>query len=289
MTNPTRPIADLMRDGIQALELTEKHRWTSQQEADLGLRRLILRAKPDADPKDVESQSLMTQAAASWAWCGFPRITMSHKHAALLMCTDVPVDLVPEIPMPWTAFLLDVPSGLIMPERPAGEAPGRVDHMLLWRSAGIDTDCFMVNGLFGAIEGMFRVKRALGPDSKAGRLAKPAARYVLGACIEIDRHRPSGMLTGGGHHPKLNARNEPVTRTYALRRDVKIDCRSAVLDYLRGTRSSVKIRSMVRGHWKHQPCGPERSERKFIHIEPYWRGPDDAPIALRNHVLAAKS
>lgn len=35
-------------------------------------------------------------------------------------------------------------------------------------------------------------------------------------------------------------------------------------------------------------AGEDLTERKFIHIEPYWRGDPDSPIALRTHLLGAK-
>jgi hypothetical protein len=38
------------------------------------------------------------------------------------------------------------------------------------------------------------------------------------------------------------------------------------------------VRSLVAGHWKMQPCGEGRKDRKLIRIEPYWRGPLDAPV-----------
>jgi hypothetical protein len=38
----------------------------------------------------------------------------------------------------------------------------------------------------------------------------------------------------------------------------------------------VTVRTLVAGHWKQQPFGPARAERKLIRIEPYWRGPLDA-------------
>lgn len=43
-------------------------------------------------------------------------------------------------------------------------------------------------------------------------------------------------------------------------------------------RHQLLVRSLVAGHWKMQPHGPNRSERKLIRIEPYWRGPLDAPV-----------
>lgn len=38
----------------------------------------------------------------------------------------------------------------------------------------------------------------------------------------------------------------------------------------------VRVKHIVRGHWKNQPYGEGRGLRKRIWIEPYWRGPDGA-------------
>jgi hypothetical protein len=45
-----------------------------------------------------------------------------------------------------------------------------------------------------------------------------------------------------------------------------------------GDETSWKLehRYIVRGHWRLQPHGPERSLRKRIWIMPFWKGPDDA-------------
>lgn len=45
-----------------------------------------------------------------------------------------------------------------------------------------------------------------------------------------------------------------------------------------GAGNPLIVRTLVAGHWKQQPCGPKQSERKLIRVEPYWRGPLDAPI-----------
>lgn len=44
------------------------------------------------------------------------------------------------------------------------------------------------------------------------------------------------------------------------------------------TGSKLKVRTLVSGHWKRQVCGPSFSERKWVHIQPYWKGPEQAPI-----------
>jgi len=43
-------------------------------------------------------------------------------------------------------------------------------------------------------------------------------------------------------------------------------------------------RFLVRGHWTHQPYGPNRALRRLIYIEPYVKGPDGAPLTTRDKV-----
>jgi hypothetical protein len=52
----------------------------------------------------------------------------------------------------------------------------------------------------------------------------------------------------------------------------------------RGERKGAPtIQWIVRGHWRNQPHGKDRAERRRIWIQPYWKGPDDAPRLLREH------
>lgn len=50
-----------------------------------------------------------------------------------------------------------------------------------------------------------------------------------------------------------------------------------------GTAEHVEwtCRWVVSGHWRHQPHGPAKKERKLIYISPFVKGPDDKP--LREH------
>ena len=76
-------------------------------------------------------------------------------------------------------------------------------------------------------------------------------------------------------------------RTYVLRADVSVDCRESVKDFILGRRSTAPaVQHLVRGHWKLQACGPKLSERKTIWVQPYWRGPEDGPVAMRTHLTA---
>ncbi|MFN3351988.1 MAG: hypothetical protein ACK4Z5_00150 [Brevundimonas sp.] len=44
-------------------------------------------------------------------------------------------------------------------------------------------------------------------------------------------------------------------------------------------------RYLVSGHWRSQPHGPGRQQRKLVHIEPYFRGPEMADLVARPYVV----
>lgn len=53
-----------------------------------------------------------------------------------------------------------------------------------------------------------------------------------------------------------------------------------------GPRRRLTSRHVVRGHWTHQPHGPQKSLRRLQWIDDYIRGPQDAPLTIRTHVWA---
>ena len=77
----------------------------------------------------------------------------------------------------------------------------------------------------------------------------------------------------------------PIARTYQITTPVRHDFRPIVQDYIRHGGGAPSVQSVVTGHWKMQVYGAGRTLRKRIFVQPYWRGPEDAPIALRPHKL----
>lgn len=53
-----------------------------------------------------------------------------------------------------------------------------------------------------------------------------------------------------------------------------------------GPRRRLTSRHVVRGHWTHQPHGPQRALRRLQWVDDYIRGPQDAPLSTRTHVWA---
>ena len=225
--------------------------------------------------------------ALGWSRSGCPRVVLGHRHAAALMLTRVPDDLA-EVVFPWPCFAVDVPEGLVAHE---GRA---IDHVFFAHgrqlSSGEPTAFLIgVPRVATKFDGICGI-RADNVCALVAAARTPAekllSRYAVGVAIELTQHRPALAHAAGDRAVRRGPRGEPVTATFQLTRDVKVDCRQAVRDYCaRGGREAPSVQSLVRGHWKNQPHGPGRAERKRLFVEPYWRGPEDAPIALRSHVL----
>jgi len=121
------------------------------------------------------------------------------------------------------------------------------------------------------------------------RLQVAVRRLVMGACLAMSDPKAlrRGKLRPRPLSEKCNKRlaGLPLVREHVLGKPIKVDCRQAVQDFVSGKGKAPSVQSLVRGHWKKQACGPGNVLRKVIHVEPYWRGPEDAPIVTRPHEL----
>jgi hypothetical protein len=240
-------------------------------------------------------------ALAAWAESGFPRVQMGHRLAASLLATHVADDVLEGVRPPWPAFQVDVPHGLLFRTIDCDESP--VTSVIVFYDDGRWAYfALREGGTAGFRRGMSaeQIVRELRPDdfdsdtpfptlSDADqRLTSLIGRLVINVAVELSSPDREVRETGTGHGDwqRRMRRGSPVPigpRIYRLTRDVKVDVRAALGDYLRGGGESPTVQILVRGHWKWQAHGPSMTLRKRIHIEPYWRGPEDAPIALRSH------
>ncbi len=318
---PSRALLDMPTPAWSYLDeprsaLLEWGRWvlraldmTSDKSAvfDLAARRLLERARP----RENRLHGMIFLATAScWSACAFPQITITHKLAASLMATDVPAELLPDVPLPWPAFLLVPPDGLLEidgePVRVIAVIDGHA-HMtgLPWlRAGGLTSGHRFSAFVFGRsrvwhggantlAELVAEPKEAAGGwgvgSTLSGRIACMIGRLIVGALVELDAAEHRSAVRRGAPAPKIVKGRGPEPRAWVfeLRRDVRVDVRQYVRDYLAGTGSghAPSVQVLVRGHRKRQVCGKGRADRRWIHVEPYWRGPEDAPIALRSHRL----
>lgn len=74
----------------------------------------------------------------------------------------------------------------------------------------------------------------------------------------------------------------PSFTEYEVQSSIKINLHHAMRDFVHHGGSSPSVQTLVAGHWKRQAYGPAFSKRQLIHVEPYWRGPLDAPVSDRS-------
>lgn len=247
----------------------------------------------------------------NWHRVGLPHVMVDAKLAASFMATEIPREFAADVPSPWDAFMVTIPHGII----------GRGETtVLVYPFQNADDDAHPQSGM-RMTSIFFQDRHPLGADGKGmiwniceewsafaggdlsdvtrdllgGRISALARqrlqlvmRFVAGACLELANRgstssgAPASRVLGwsrAGKPPKLW-----VTR---LSRPVRVDVREYVRACSVGNRGSISVQYMRRGHWRNQAHGPGLLLRKFIPIEPHWVGPEDAPIAVRPHILNA--
>ncbi len=249
--------------------------------------------------------ALAPSFALAWAECGFPMVEPSHRLAASMMATSMPREHVDEfVRMPWRCFAIHCPAGLIDDEAAYVIAIKGRDHdhdrirsltfvgmhMHFGDESSIaDWNVKFDDGFKIGDETIERTDSRYSEARSAFNKTELLGRLFVSVCAELSNLQIS-TGAGGAARSKGRNQNEPRCSTYKLTRNVRADVRSAVREYANGRSSGTpSVQVMVRGHWKSQPHGPARSERKLIHVEPYWRGPEDAPIGIRSHTLGGRT
>jgi hypothetical protein len=260
--------------------------------------------------------------ATSWADVAFPKIVTTHKYAAALMCTKTDASVVEGLHVPWKAFAIAVPDGLItIGERsydtigvlvaPDEEVDGGVTISLDGRKgalvsklklsisiAGREGGLCLQIGSDNVAKGLFReaseeeflheVNHNLPLESEAKRrVILLARRLVVGMLVGLQTQNFVEREVVSKERTKGRRSGEPTHRTIFVRpQALSIDCRPAVKDYLTSLEGAPPLyQTLVRGHYKKQAHGLGKTMRKIIWIEPYWRGPDEAAIIVRPYTI----
>lgn len=250
--------------------------------------------------------------AARWADQAFPTFRMGHKYAAALMSTSVSVTE-DAIRPPFKAFLIEVPDGLISIIDPNTSQTHDVRYLLAhaimisgeitWNFAATTTGRVTIwqHG-HSTAKMLEEIPVGEGHDWSAYSFGMPLEerdqrvnfllqRLILNTCLAVanpDNISPVGKKATKAMSPSaMRSSNEPLVRTFIVGKPIELDCREPVRDFLEGRKPGKKlsVQILVAGHWKSQPHGPKNSLRKVIWREPYWRGPDEAPILTRPHKL----
>lgn len=249
---------------------------------------------PASRAKRTSAVSL-AQFAAAWANDAFQCVVTTHTYAAALMCSDADRDSIHDLHMPWRAFMVKVPDGLL-----------RVDNVD-WRRvliystpAGAAIHIYAQENNCGAI--MYAASNvatvledcpdgdptweALNQDHR--RILRLARRLVIGLLMAMtytDNFKRSPQRHGGTSQREPGA--QPDHRVTFVGKPLTIDCRGKVRAYLDGKQRgggkgrAPAVQVLVRGFFRRQVVGVGRTGRKVIWVEPFWRGAEGAPILTK--------
>ena len=241
------------------------------------------------------AQSMQVFASLLWVIDGLQRVRMSHKYAAALLATSIPDDVCDYVVAPWNTFLIEIPDKLWFATDNEGRV-GEMRHICVYRTdKAVSYVCPTITAIMHGVAPDFRSLANTSTDDMhisdfgqdtldgAARTALLIGRLITNVCLAMSD--PSNLASKGasriGGKKNRRTRGLPLVHDHVLGQPISLDCRAAVAAYIRGERPSPSVQVLVRGHWKRQPCGLGRSNRKLTHIEPYWRGPEDAPIKVR--------
>ncbi len=257
----------------------------------------------------------MEQMTYFWSCCwadqAFPSVTMGHKYAASLMSTSIAPELVADVVPPYKAFLIEVPNKLLEVEDQTNGTLAGIRYVLVHYLITSNGPTWSYVALTDGTTSIWRhgvpvseiaeedpenittwdhYSFALETTDRDERLHVLIGRLLVGACLALssrDYSKPIGK-SHGVSDGVLRTSDEPLVRTFQIGRPVKIDCRQVVHDYVAGIRNSAPgVQKLLRGHWQRYYFGPRPSSVcRWLHKEPYWRGPEDAPILVSSLKLS---
>lgn len=115
------------------------------------------------------------------------------------------------------------------------------------------------------------------------------ADYVFWTTVGCNVAASSDRLIVGKRRGGRARAGTPQHRLVVVGRPISVDARPAIEDFLASTTTKARkppnVQSLVVGHYRRQPCGERNTARKIVWIQPFWRGPEDAPILTRPRLL----
>jgi hypothetical protein len=231
---------------------------------------------------------------AIWGSSGFPQVVPTHKLAAALMATDPPPSA-EGVRLPWSTFAVVIPNDLL----PCADKTEAIDCVgistypdadlsdrerlslkpMVW--VGRKNNGFVTANAFRSLDEVFKC-------TESDEAATLLMRLLVGVILELDSpHQREVIRRSAPGQRSKGKKDAPKAWTFELKRDIDVDCRAWVGDYIRSGGTSPSVRSLTRGHQKRQPYGPRGALRKWIHVAPYWRGPLDGPVAVKTHKIGS--
>jgi hypothetical protein len=249
-----------------------------------------------------------------WVASGLPRVRLTAKQAAAMMVTDTPDFVLKDFHSPFAGFYIEIPPGLLYSDQGEHKVP---ITKVFWASIPVSLNSGVATYSYYASAGsvaLWQVQKDLAqfinldgyvrmPPASEFELALLApetsldlktrvllGRLVLNSCAYLSEPAGYSKVSGKKNSHKKRGSVLPLVQLYTMTNEVVHDFSGAVKEYVACGKSGtpLRIQFVVPGHFKQQPYGPRSSLRRRQWIQPYWRGPEDAPIAVRSHRIDEK-
>lgn len=229
--------------------------------------------------------------ALVWVDTNFAKLEIGHKFAASLALTEIPDDI--EVKAPWCAWSFVLPDGLFDGVADDWMNPTIEDAPVVQFSRVLcvqDQIMFVVcsNGrVLGPLDRGEMIKK--GPNQDLGKMLDSLVR---GACLALSDPGQYKKKSIGSSSSTKNKREGGApdlgNARYMLTAPVTVDLRDVVKMVQRGEKhkgGKLTVQFLVRGHWKNQAHGPGHALRKRIWLQPFWKGPEESRVLLRNYTV----
>lgn len=264
--------------------------------------------------EDAEKQ-IMILGATKWVSCGLQQVEMGHKFCAAMLVSDVTQEVINEVRHPWPAFMIIVPDNLIFMWDDRKNKLVSIQKVLVlevdnkhgrWAYMAWDKDMDLSIWRFG-----INTLRLLPPVEEGAkeemtwgtvemtdtdvRAASMVGRLIVTTCLAltmpemnktpIDKRTHDAWLKVNGN--PLRVKPEMPVSAFRIGKPITLDFRERVSEYSKTGRrgSRLEVRAMVQGHFKMQHYGKGNLQMKRIYREAYYRGPEDATMLVRPHVI----
>ena len=267
-------------------------------------------------PEGYEASQNILLVKYLWCGTGLHQIRMGHKMLAALLASSASPSIANCVKPPWPVFHIELPSDFLylvndvtacrecVTGVTVAYEPWHMDiangvtlspgwrYITYTREGGVWThsgsteyigeSAFTKDNAYTPFEG------ATSDDTLTYRML---CRLILNTCLAMSdptniRSKPAKPRP---HYngPSYKRNGQPDTQTYVLGREHIIDVREVVRDYLMTGKvgKGLTVQVLVAGHYKLQHYGPNNTQSKVIWIEPYRKGPEDAPVLVSTGVL----
>jgi hypothetical protein len=261
--------------------------------------------------------------AAKWVDGGCRIIEADAKYFAAMAQTKLSADASDDLRVPWPAFAVRLPPGLLIgedgteygfamlgqfdgvPDRRPGHPPltngawiaispaDDSNATALWSYEPMGLSALLFAGTRDHskdLESMAKTADDKGECASDTRIRELVKRAVVGLLYTMQHTTHWTHGSAFSKAGKQLRKEPPPHRSIVIGRPLSIDVTEAVrTDARSGDRSAPSVQTLVRGHIKRQVVGIGRAGRKVVWIEPYWRGPEGAPILARPYSVGPKS